>query len=202
MAMLLPAWRNAEAAAGRGRRKLDDKHKIKLKDETKDNYRKHNFSDFWHELVENSTWSSRSLFIFPVTSRIRKLAISLTHTAEWRGLVQLLIFANCVNMMMYDPLQPDSPFNRLLEQVEVGFTAAFTVELMVKVLASGLVVPDPNSGQYVSVYFRGTRDIWLTLTCRAPHTKDVSLEPACMLRLQDPPLRQGLGSHAYTAAIS
>lgn len=183
----LVAWQKAAAAAGSGGGRADRGKGAASKggggsgSEDAHNYRQHTLADFWSELIANASWASRSLLLFHTSSRIRKLAISLTHTAEWRAIVQLLIAANCVNMMLYDPLESERTFNKLLEENELRFTIAFTVELVVKVVACGLFIPGPRMGQPVPVYFRGRRDLvplLSSLLTRRPQPHwEVVLEP-------------------------
>ena len=126
-------------------------------------------------------WADRSLLIFSPTSWPRKLAISLTHTREWRLLVNLMILANCVSMSLVDPSEPDSDYNALLDQIEFGFTVAFTLEMVLQIVATGLVVPDTNEGFEVDVYFRGWYDVWMSLTCRPQMGRQVILQPAYLI---------------------
>ena len=136
--------------------------------------------DFWSEYRRNASWADRSLLLFTPDSFVRKLSISLTHTQEWRMLILMLILANCVTMTLIDPLNPESDYNKLLDNFELGFTIAFTVELALQVLACGLIVPDPNEGELVDVFFRGWRDILDTMRCRPPLVTHVLLQPAYM----------------------
>lgn len=107
---------------------------------------------FWYEISTQSAWSRRSLLLFTREMPVRKLAISITHGRWFGGLVQLVIVTNCVTMMLQDPLSPGTGINAVLAQVEVFFTAFFTAELVLQVVASGLVVPDPNCGRLTEIY--------------------------------------------------
>ena len=131
------------------------------------NYRQHSLLDFWNDYRRNAIWADRSLLLFTPLSPIRKFAISLTHTGGWRVLINVMILANCVSMMLTDPTTPATEgLNQILGWIEIGFTGFFTFELALQILATGLLIPDPNEGEEVDVYFRGLYDVWLALTCR------------------------------------
>eukprot|EP00966_Prymnesium_polylepis_P266558 6158113-Prymnesium_polylepis.1 len=91
----------------------------------------HSVLDFIQELASSPAWSHRSLMLFTLESSTRRLAISITHAREFTALITLLIVTNCFFMLLFDPLQEaDSQWNQMLESVELGFTIAFTIELL------------------------------------------------------------------------
>jgi len=54
------------------------------------------------------------------------------------SIVMVLILANCVQLAMYNPLEPeDSGLNLLLGDLDTGFTVAFTLELLLKMIGLG-----------------------------------------------------------------
>lgn len=150
-------------------------------DNPQGNYRQHTLRDFWNEYSRNAMWADRSLLIFTPDSWLRKLCISLTHANEWRIIVNLMILANCVSMVLVDPLGQNVELNQLLETVEFGFTVAFTVELLLQIVATGTLMADPNEGLEVDVFFRSWHDIWHSISCRPPVSKMVILQPAYLL---------------------
>lgn len=52
--------------------------------------------------------------------------------------VMVLITLNCVQLAMYNPLEPeDSGLNLILADIDTGFTVAFTLELVLKMIGLG-----------------------------------------------------------------
>lgn len=107
---------------------------------------------FWYRITTTSSWATKSFMIFERESLVRKLAISLTHTARWSALVQVVILTNCVTMMLIDPLDPNAPINLFLANVETFFTIFFTAELLLNAIATCFVLPDPHCGRWTDVY--------------------------------------------------
>ena len=56
------------------------------------------------------------------------------------GAIMVLISLNCVCLAMYNPLKPeDSGLNQVLNDIDMFFTIAFTIELIFKWLGPGPV---------------------------------------------------------------
>jgi hypothetical protein len=86
----------------------------------------------------------KSLYIFDLNSRFRKVSLSIVESTWFDRLILLLIVANSVLLANEDPHYKDALVNRLLVESEYYFTVAFTAEFLVKVVAMGFFV-DANS---------------------------------------------------------
>ena len=70
--------------------------------------------------------------------KIRFLAIKVIHSPDFELVVIVLILANCVSLAMLRPMEgEDSPWNSMLDQVELGLNACFTLEVLLRIIASG-----------------------------------------------------------------
>jgi len=76
--------------------------------------------------------------IMPPLTRIIQgfIKLYIIENEDFELLVILLIFANCVSLAMYLPLEgDDSPHNKTLEVVELTFNALFTLEMLLRIAA-------------------------------------------------------------------
>eukprot|EP00755_Sulcionema_specki_P039239 Sspe_Gene.24208::Locus_9544_Transcript_1_1_Confidence_1.000_Length_4909::g.24208::m.24208/K04851/CACNA1D; voltage-dependent calcium channel L type alpha-1D len=87
---------------------------------------------------------SSALVCIPGTSQWRKRVYWLTHRPEFEGFVIGLIFTNSLFLALDDPTKAEQPHYIVL--AELIFTALFTVELLLKVVAQGFVV---HPGSYL-----------------------------------------------------
>eukprot|EP01052_Picozoa_sp_SAG31_P015838 SAG31_NODE_1029_length_10253_cov_2.979515_2_plen_787_part_00 len=83
-----------------------------------------------------------SCFIFKRSGVVRRNCTALTQSNFFEGIVLLLILANSVTLAMYDPLVPESNMNQTLNDLGKYFTIAFTIEMMLKIVAHGFVMGD------------------------------------------------------------
>ena len=127
-----------------------------------ENERDATFVDFVQRWYANVDWADQSLLLFRPDDPIRKLCISLVHSDEFVWAVQLLILTNCICMLLADPLIQNNPaeldaneLQQRLITMELVFNILFSVEALIGVVALGFLLPDPNAGQKVAVYFRG-----------------------------------------------
>jgi len=69
---------------------------------------------------------------------VRRACVRLVCNPDFELAVTLLIFANCVSLCLYDPLQPDnSTHNRTLFWIELGMNIAYTLEMFIRVISVG-----------------------------------------------------------------
>ena len=84
--------------------------------------------------------AEKSLGVFGRHSRFRQLASRVAQSERFDTAVSGLIFLNCVFLGLWDNSKPpDDPVNLASTESEVGFTALFTVEVLVKVVAFGFI---------------------------------------------------------------
>jgi voltage-dependent calcium channel L type alpha-1F len=77
------------------------------------------------------------------TSAFRQRCIKIASSPWFDNFVLVTILLNCLVLALYDPLdQTNSGWqNRLGDSTEWGFTIIFTLEMVVKLVALGLVGP-------------------------------------------------------------
>ena len=96
----------------------------------------------------------RALWVLPSESRLRRAALGVVSSAWFDNIITLVIAANCAVLAAYDPSKPDSaPQNQASENSEAYFLAAFTIEMVLRVLADGFAL---HPGSYL-------RDAWNVL---------------------------------------
>eukprot|EP00755_Sulcionema_specki_P002765 Sspe_Gene.27001::Locus_11437_Transcript_3_5_Confidence_0.286_Length_6396::g.27001::m.27001 len=88
----------------------------------------------------------RSLFLFSGEGKLRVWIFDLTHHRAFEALVIFLIFANCIFLALDDPTIPEEEEPEYLKQMEYFFTAAFTLEMCLKVFALGFIL---HPGSYL-----------------------------------------------------
>eukprot|EP01043_Picozoa_sp_COSAG02_P003210 COSAG02_NODE_77_length_40635_cov_56.355980_4_plen_2303_part_00 len=84
----------------------------------------------------------RSCFVFSEESIIRRVARATADSFIFEISVLLLIAGNSLTLAMYDPVDPDSDSNQMLEQVGTVFTVLFAVEMFTKIIAFGFAFGD------------------------------------------------------------
>ena len=80
-------------------------------------------------------YDGSAVFLFSVTHPFRKRLINLVEGAWWDRCVLVAILTNCVTIALKDPLTPETPTWYAVS--EWVFTAIFTFEMLVKILAMG-----------------------------------------------------------------
>lgn len=77
----------------------------------------------------------------PRDNGLRALCISIYETPWFDRLTLTLIFLNCITLALYDPLDPDCKTDRCkaLEPIDKGLGIYFTLEMVIKMLALGVV---------------------------------------------------------------
>lgn len=72
---------------------------------------------------------------------IRRFAIMISTHNDFEMLVVLLIFANCITLAMFRPLEDSqSSWNSTLETIELAFNVAFTAEMLLRIISVGSVI--------------------------------------------------------------
>lgn len=109
-------------------------------------------ADFWLRF-RTRPWARRSLLVFPRDSVPRRLAISITHWTYFSTLSTTVVLANSGFMLLYQPRESeDIGINRVLADADFVFNLVFLFEMLLQVVATGLVVPDPNEGHQTDIY--------------------------------------------------
>ncbi|KAL4110193.1 hypothetical protein PRIC1_001886 [Phytophthora ramorum] len=97
-----------------------------------------------------------SLFLFPRSSRVRQWTLNLIAHPYFDNIVLALVAVSSISLAIDNPLQnPDSAVAIALKRMEVAFTIIFTVEMVIKIIARGLVL---HKGAYL-------RSGWNVLDC-------------------------------------
>ncbi|CAF2777765.1 unnamed protein product [Rotaria sp. Silwood2] len=81
-----------------------------------------------------------SLYLFPPSNRLRKVFQRLIIQKSFDYLILFFIAFNCVTLAMERPsISPISRERKFLNYTNYIFTAIFTIEMMIKVIANGLI---------------------------------------------------------------
>lgn len=81
----------------------------------------------------------RSCFVFGEQNRVRIECRRMAAHWLFEALVLGLIGANSVTLAMYDPLNPDSDENEMLDDLGKIFTLLFAIEMFIKMIAMGVI---------------------------------------------------------------
>lgn len=69
---------------------------------------------------------------------VHAFAQAVVSRSQFESVTIVLIAANCVTLAMFQPLAPDnSPLNLTLSAIELAFNAAFTLEMLLRIIALG-----------------------------------------------------------------
>ena len=81
----------------------------------------------------------RSLFCLSLSNPFRRQCIRIADSRSFDNFILLTIFANCAALGCYKPLggEDNSKTNETLEQIEMLFLVIFTMECMIRIVASG-----------------------------------------------------------------
>lgn len=87
-----------------------------------------------------------SLFIFGAENPARIAIFGLVNNKIFELVILVLILATTVSLALESPLEnPDSKMNMILEYVDMGMTAVFTIEMILKIVAYGLIINGKKS---------------------------------------------------------
>ncbi|XP_072181814.1 voltage-dependent L-type calcium channel subunit alpha-1D-like [Diadema setosum] len=114
---------------------------------------------------------TNSLFIFSTTNRFRCLCHRIVNHPYFTNVVLVLILVSSAMLAAEDPLDKAKTRNNILNWFDYGFTTIFTIEILLKVVAYGLVLHKGafcrNSFNlldllvvtvaYISIIFRGQK---------------------------------------------
>lgn len=89
---------------------------------------------------------NRSLFIFSEHNKLRKLAIRTEHSNYFKNTILILILVSSVLLAIENPLtDPNSTEAFVLKILDSILTVAFTVEIIIKVVANGFIANGKDS---------------------------------------------------------
>jgi len=96
-----------------------------------------------HDLVSGDhrrTLHSKSLGVFHYNHPLRRFCRAATNHWLFEGVIVTCIVANCIMLAMSQPMPngDNSALNDILDRVDVYFLGLFTLELVMKVVASGV----------------------------------------------------------------
>ncbi|XP_077996994.1 muscle calcium channel subunit alpha-1-like [Glandiceps talaboti] len=80
-----------------------------------------------------------SLFVFSYTNRFRKFCYYICNHPYFANIVLVLILISSIMLAAEDPLNADKKRNNILNMFDYVFTGLFTIEIMLKVVAYGLI---------------------------------------------------------------
>ena len=87
-----------------------------------------------------------ALYLFPFDSKFRKVIIKITSSRWFEYFIILLIVGASVFMAIENPLEPvDSPTNVIIFYCDLAVTVIFTIEVIMKVIAKGLIINGEES---------------------------------------------------------
>eukprot|EP00240_Pyramimonas_obovata_P006207 CAMPEP_0118945732 /NCGR_PEP_ID=MMETSP1169-20130426/42829_1 /TAXON_ID=36882 /ORGANISM="Pyramimonas obovata, Strain CCMP722" /LENGTH=315 /DNA_ID=CAMNT_0006891511 /DNA_START=300 /DNA_END=1244 /DNA_ORIENTATION=+ len=92
-------------------------------------------------------WRIRSLNFFEPDNIFRLVCVFIIQRRVYPRLITSIVVLNCFFMAARQPTEPDSSLpNRIAEYAELVFTIAFTLELMLNMVANGLIM---HRGSYL-----------------------------------------------------
>uniref|UniRef100_A0A8C0IXJ1 Voltage-dependent L-type calcium channel subunit alpha n=1 Tax=Chelonoidis abingdonii TaxID=106734 RepID=A0A8C0IXJ1_CHEAB len=91
-----------------------------------------------------------AFFIFSPTNKIRVLCHRIVNATWFTNFILLFILLSSVSLAAEDPIQPESFRNQVLGYFDMGFTAVFTVEIVLKMTAYGAFL---HKGSFCRNYF-------------------------------------------------
>jgi len=83
--------------------------------------------------------NASSLFIFGPQNKFRKLCHFICNHAIFSNVILACIMVSSAMLAAEDPLRADSPRNKYLNYFDYFFTTTFTIEIIIKVIAYGLL---------------------------------------------------------------
>ena len=87
-----------------------------------------------------------SLFLFSVESGLRRVVYRFINNTYFDGVILVFILLSTVQLAADSPLNdPDGPLARALQRIDNVTTAVFTLEMLMKILAFGLVFNGEHS---------------------------------------------------------
>jgi hypothetical protein len=105
--------------------------------------------------VEVSRYYDRSCCCLTITNPLRRLAICIYEHPNFERITLLLIFANCVTLALFDPLDAKCEKQKCknLGIVDKGLAIYFTLEALVKLVALGVCRCGADGSDGKEVYF-------------------------------------------------
>ncbi|XP_071960409.1 voltage-dependent L-type calcium channel subunit alpha-1D-like isoform X3 [Antedon mediterranea] len=92
------------------------------------------------QLKKHPMPTESSLFIFSKDNRFRKASYLIVNHNYFSNVVLVLIMVSSAMLAAEDPVDKNSKRNQILQRFDYVFTGIFTIEIMLKVVAYGLVV--------------------------------------------------------------
>ncbi|CAK8686115.1 unnamed protein product [Clavelina lepadiformis] len=118
-------------------------------------------------MYERLNWS---LYLLPPDNPFRRVISKVVYNRWFDNFILLFIFGNCVTIAMERPsIKPDSVERQVIDIFNYVFTVVFTVEMILKVIASGFYIGDKpyfKSGWNVLDFFlvvTSLIDVFMTL---------------------------------------
>uniref|UniRef100_A0A182W0Z1 Voltage-dependent calcium channel type A subunit alpha-1 n=1 Tax=Anopheles minimus TaxID=112268 RepID=A0A182W0Z1_9DIPT len=90
------------------------------------------------------------MFIFSSTNPMRRAAHWVVNLQYFDFFIMIVISLSSIALAAEDPVQEDSPRNKVLNNLDYAFTCVFTIEMLLKVIDLGIIL---HPGSYL-------REIW------------------------------------------
>ncbi|XP_041788715.1 voltage-dependent calcium channel type A subunit alpha-1-like isoform X3 [Anopheles merus] len=90
------------------------------------------------------------MFIFSSTNPMRRAAHWVVNLRYFDFFIMIVISLSSIALAAEDPVQEDSPRNKVLNNLDYAFTCVFTIEMLLKVIDLGIIL---HPGSYL-------REIW------------------------------------------
>ena len=90
-------------------------------------------------VAEEEQYSEKSCCCLPLTNIFTRSAMNLIQAPSFDRLSMSVILLNCIALAMYNPADPDCDLDKckILAHVDLAFSAFFTIECAIKVIAMG-----------------------------------------------------------------
>lgn len=84
----------------------------------------------------------KSLFLFEPDNRFRLAVAKLVKQKAFDYFILSLIAISTIMLSIDSPLRdPESTFIQIIDKIDYGFTAIFTIEAILKIIAYGFMIP-------------------------------------------------------------
>jgi len=98
------------------------------------------------EIVAMKVPEGKSLYILDKDNKIRKFLFELVLGNKFEGVIMIAILVSTVSLIFQNPLEdPSEPDQRFWQAIDLYTTIIFTVEMLLKIMAYGLICNGEDS---------------------------------------------------------
>lgn len=99
---------------------------------------------------DHASYRHNSMFVFGTRNPIRDLAGYIVTNSTFEKIIFILIFISCILLAIDEPGKNDPVFKERIEKIDIVLTACFVAEMLLKLVAFGVVL---HQGAYFRDYW-------------------------------------------------